>query len=189
MNRRTALTRIVALAGGIGAAVAAIPFIRYFVPSERARALGSPVSIDLSDFRAGELRTVIWRGQPVMIFRRTDDQVRNLALSDDRLLDDSDPDDAQPNYVDTGFRSVKPEFLVLLGNCTHLGCVPNPDIEIGRKFLGAWWPGGFHCPCHHSIYDNAGRVVRGPAPTNLRVPPHYFASNEELIVGADAPEA
>jgi ubiquinol-cytochrome c reductase iron-sulfur subunit len=177
------------MVGGIGAALAAVPFVRYIVPSERAKALGSPVSVDISSLRPGELRSIVWRGQPVLILRRSADQVASLTQTNDRLLDDTDAADSQPDYVDAEYRSRNPEFLVLLGNCTHLGCVPRQDTEFGRKFLGDWFPGGFHCPCHDSIYDNAGRVVRGPAPSNLRVPPHYFASSTELIVGIDSAEA
>ena len=185
MDRRTALTRITAITGGIGLAVAAIPFIRYFVPSERAKALGSAVSIDVSGFGPGEVRSIEWRGQPVLIMRRSEQQISALSLTDDKVLDRLDPLESQPDYVDLEYRSVNPEYLVLLGNCTHLGCVPRKDSDTGKKLLGQWFPGGFHCPCHDSIYDNAGRVVRGPAPSNLRVPPHYFASETELIIGAD----
>lgn len=185
MNRRTVLTRIAAVAGGVGLVFASIPFIRYFAPSERAKALGSAVSVDISSLRPGEVRSIEWRGLPVLVMKRSEEQLAALALSDEKVLDNSDPEEGQPSYVDAGFRSVNPEILVLLGNCTHLGCVPRQDAAIGKELLGSWWPGGFHCPCHDSIYDNAGRVVRGPAPANLRVPPHYFASSTELIVGAD----
>jgi ubiquinol-cytochrome c reductase iron-sulfur subunit len=188
MKRRAALTRIASIAGGIGLAFASVPFVRYFVPSERAKALGSAVSVDLASLMPGQVRSIVWRGQPVLVMRRSKEQLAALELTDDRLLDDSEPTDGQPTYVDASFRSVNPEYLVLLGNCTHLGCVPRQDSVKGKKLLGSWFPGGFHCPCHDSIYDNAGRVVRGPAPSNLRVPPHYFASSKELIVGADAAE-
>ncbi len=147
--------------------------------------MGSAVTVNLSEIRPGEVRSYAWRGLPVLVFRRTEEQLDSLRLTDTKVLDDSDPEEAQPPYVDEGFRSVNPEFLVLLGNCTHLGCVPRQDTETGKSLLGNWWPGGFHCPCHDSIYDNAGRVVRGPAPSNLRVPPHYFAKSDELVIGAD----
>lgn len=189
MDRRTALSRIAALVGGVGVAFAAVPFVRYFFPSERAKALGSPVAVDLSSLSPGGVHAVEWRGQSVLIMRRTPAQLQALALTDERVLDASDPAEGQPDYVDPGYRSRNPEFLVLLGNCTHLGCVPRPDSTKGRDLVGNWWPGGFHCPCHDSFYDNAGRVVRGPAPRNLRVPPHYYASATELVIGADAAEA
>ena len=189
MDRRTALTRLAIAAGGIAAAFAAIPFVRYFYPSERAKALGSPVSVDISNIGPGQLKSIEWRGQPVLVMRRTKDQIDALSITNDRLLDDDDPSEWQPQYVDTIHRSRKSEFLVVLGNCTHLGCVPNLDLDTGRDLLGQWWPGGFHCPCHDSIYDYAGRVVKGPAPRNLRVPPHWFVSDSELIVGEDAASA
>lgn len=186
MDRRTALTRLAAIAGGIGVAFAAVPFVRYFLPSDRARALGSPISIDLSAIEAGRTRAFEWRGQTVLVMRRTPAQIEALALTNERLLDDDDPEASQPDYVSQGHRSRNPEFLVLLGNCTHLGCIPGQDVERGRSLIGDWWPGGFVCACHGSMFDYAGRVVRGPAPTNLKVPPHYFATANELVVGADA---
>lgn len=185
MDRRTALTRIAIAVSGVAAAIAAVPFVRYFYPSERAKAIGSAISVDLSTIGPGQVTSVVWRGQPVLVMRRTQSQVDALAKTNDRVLDDDDPSDWQPQYVDPIHRSAKSEFLVVLGNCTHLGCVPNLDVETGRELLGGWWPGGFHCPCHDSIYDHAGRVVRGPAPRNLRVPPHVFVSDTELIVGTD----
>jgi ubiquinol-cytochrome c reductase iron-sulfur subunit len=185
MNRRTVLTKIALISGGIGLALASVPFIRYFSPSARAKALGSSVSVDLSSLMPGQVRSIEWRGQPVLVMRRSKEQLAGLTLTDGKILDNSDPADGQPTYVDAEFRSVNPEYLVLLGNCTHLGCVPQQDSSAGKKLLGDWFPGGFHCPCHDSIYDNAGRVVRGPAPSNLIVPPHYFASSTELVVGAD----
>ena len=189
MDRRTALTRIAAAAAGIAAAIAAIPFVRYLQPSERAKALGASVSVDLSLFQPGDIRSIVWRGQTVLIMRRTDAQVNSLRLTNNRVLDDSDSLDNQPDYIDPIHRSSDSEFLVVIGNCTHLGCIPNEDFDTGRSLLGDWWPGGFHCPCHDSMYDYAGRVVRGPAPTNLRVPPHKFVSETLLIVGDEPASA
>ena len=189
MNRRTVLTRLAALAAGVGVAFASVPFVRYFFPSERAKALGSPISIDLTEIAPGQTRAYLWRGQSVLVLRRTEAQLQGLELTDDRLMDDAAVVEAQPTYVDAGHRARNPEFLVLLGNCTHLGCVPGQNLERGRSLLGNWWPGGFVCECHGSMFDYAGRVVRGPAPANLRVPPHYFASASELVVGADSAEA
>ncbi len=185
MNRRKALARITAAVGGIGLAIASIPLLRSLYPSERAKALGAAVSVDLSGFAAGEVRSVIWRGQAVFVMRRSAEQLDNLRVTDDRGLDDSDPSEIQPDYVDSKHRSVIPEFLVLIANCTHAGCVPLQDVDRGRSLLGDWWPGGFHCPCHDSMYDYAGRVVRGPAPLNLRVPPHHFVGNNQLVIGED----
>lgn len=189
MDRRTALARIAAVAGGIGVTLAAVPFVRYFLPSERAKALGSAISVKLGDFDPGEIRSYVWRGRAVLVLRRTEAQVAALALTNERLLDADDPDESQPDYVDPVARSLNPEYLVLIGNCTHLGCIPGQNLERGKSLIGDWWPGGFVCACHGSMFDYAGRVVRGPAPKNLLVPPHYFASSNELIIGADDPQA
>ena len=189
MNRRTALKGLAAAIGGFGAAFAALPFIRSLYPSERAKALGSAVSFDVSLLEPGDMQTILWRGQPVFILRREQAHLDALSFSDDRLLDDSTPEERQPEYVDLKHRARDPEILVLLSNCSHAGCVPNEDVEKGRELVAAEWPGGFHCPCHHSFYDYAGRVVRGPAPYNLSVPPYYFASDSELIIGEDAAPA
>lgn len=186
VNRRSFIIRLATALGSIGVALAAIPFIRSLLPSARARAAGGPVAVDISDLRPGELRSYLWRGYPVFVMHRTDEQIQAIRLSDGRTLDDADASDNQPAYVDPEYRSVDPEYLVLVGNCTHAGCVPRPDQKIGRDLLGDWWPGGFHCPCHDSMYDYAGRVVRGPAPRNLRVPPYHFAANSRLIIGTDA---
>ena len=185
MDRRTVLTRIAAVAGGAALALASVPFVRYFVPSEKAKALGAAISIDLSSFQPGETRSFVWRGRTVLVMRRDSKQLDSLRLTAERLLDNSDPSDAQPDYVDPSHRARNPEYLVLLGNCTHLGCIPGQSLERGRSLIGDWWPGGFVCACHGSMFDFAGRVVRGPAPTNLRVPPHRFESATSLIVGED----
>jgi ubiquinol-cytochrome c reductase iron-sulfur subunit len=182
------LTRIVAVVGGIAAAVASVPFIRYFYPSERAKAEGSPISIDLAEIRSGETKAYIWRGRTVLVVHRNQSQLGALAITDEKLLDDSDPGEHQPGYVDRRHRALNPEFLVLLGNCTHLGCIPGQDLDRGRGLIGQWWPGGFVCACHGSMFDYAGRVVRGPAPVNLPVPPHWYPSDSTLIVGEDEPE-
>ncbi|MGI9270806.1 MAG: ubiquinol-cytochrome c reductase iron-sulfur subunit [Woeseiaceae bacterium] len=188
MNRRTVLTRLAVIVGGVAAAFAAVPFVRYLYPSERAKALGSPVSIDISLLQPGETRSYVWRGRTVLVIRRTRSQIDALSLTDGKLLDDSDPKEQQPEYVDSSHRALKSEFLVLLGNCTHLGCVPGQNLERGRSLLGDWWPGGFVCACHGSMFDYAGRLVRGPAPVNLPVPPHWYPSESTLIVGEDEPE-
>jgi ubiquinol-cytochrome c reductase iron-sulfur subunit len=183
MDRRKVITRLLAGVGAIGVGFLSIPFIQYFRPSARAKSLGSAVAIEIGDFQPGEVRKFLWRGQVVIVMKRTTEQIEALELTRTLALDNSDPNESQPDYVDDSYRSVRPDFLVILGNCTHAGCVPLPDTETGRKLLGSWWPGGFHCPCHDSMYDNAGRVVRGPAPFNLRVPRHRFASDSELIIG------
>ena len=188
-SRRTVITKIAAVIGGVGVVAASIPFVRYFLPSERAKALGSPISVDLSSFQEGEARSYVWRGQTVVVLRRSQAHLEALNLTDERLLDDKDADDWQPDYVDSKHRAMSAEYLVLLGNCTHLGCVPALEIEQGRSLMGDWWPGGFTCACHGSVYDYAGRVVRGPAPRNLKVPPHYFVSANTVVIGVDAADA
>ena len=188
MNRRSVLKGMAAVVGGLAAALAAIPFVKYLAPSERAKALGSPISVDLSDFAAGESRTYIWRGRSVFVMRRTEAQVEALSLTNSRLLDSSDPDESQPAYVDGAHRALDANFLVLMANCTHLGCIPGQDLEQGKSLIGDWWPGGFVCACHGSMFDYAGRVVRGPAPTNLPVPPHWYPNEGTLIVGEDEPK-
>jgi ubiquinol-cytochrome c reductase iron-sulfur subunit len=189
MKRRNFLAAFVATVGGIGAAVASVPFFRSFLPSKRAKALGSPISVDISGFSPGEMRAFQWRGRAILILRRTKEQLDSLALTDARILDGFDPAKSQPVYVDDSHRARTPEFLVLLGNCTHLGCVPQHETEKGRSLMGGWWPGGFTCACHGSVYDVAGRVVRGPAPRNLFVPPYYFESETTIVVGAHEREA
>lgn len=185
-NRRTVLTRIAAVVGGIGVAVAAIPFVRYFAPSEKAKALGSPISVDLKEIAPGETKSYVWRGMTVLVMKRTSAQMEALRLTESRLLDPEDADGSQPGYVDSSHRARNAEILVLLGNCTHLGCIPGQNVDRGKSLIGEWWPGGFVCACHGSMFDYAGRVVRGPAPINLRIPPHYFASSNTLVVGSDS---
>jgi len=189
MDRRAALSRITAIVGGIGVIFASIPFIRYFLPSERAKGLGAPVTIDISDFEIGDTRAFVWRGQPILVMKRTQAQLDALELSNGRLLDTSGPDVLEPNEVDPVHRGRKAEYLVVVGTCTHFGCIPIQETLRGRSLVGEWWPGGFTCPCHGSVYDFAGRVVRGPAPRNLRIPPHYFASPSTIVVGVNSEEA
>ena len=180
------LTRIAAAVGGIGVAFASIPFVKYFLPSERAKELGSPITVDVSTFREGETRAYVWRGQPILVTKRSPSELESLRLTDDRLLDTSDPDDWQPDYVNPIHRGLREDFLIVVGVCTHLGCVPANEIKRGQSLMGDWWPGGFTCPCHGSVYDYAGRVVRGPAPRNLRVPPYYFETPDTVVIGSSS---
>ena len=189
MNRRAFLTWANASVGIIGAVFAAVPFFRYFLPSKRARGLGAPITIDISSFQPGDTHAFVWRGQPVLVMRRSQEQLDALALTNERLLDTSDLADSGASNIDPIHRAKRAEYLVLLGTCTHFGCVPIQEVDRGRTLMGDWWPGGFTCPCHGSVYDFAGRVVRGPAPENLRVPPYHFASRSSLVVGSDAADA
>lgn len=184
-DRRLWLTAT-SVVGGAGLVATAIPFVASMAPSERARALGAPVEVDLAGLQPGELRTVDWRGQPVFVLRRSPAMLESLARHDDLLSDPGSRRSDQPPYAANADRSVKPEIAVLLGICTHLGCIPSFRPTPGAADIGDAWPGGFYCPCHGSKFDLAGRVFKNvPAPTNLVVPPYHFASDSTLLIGVD----
>jgi len=191
-KRRRTLLAVTTALGAIGAGFTAVPFVLSLQPSARARALGAPVEVDIAKLEDGQRITVEWRGKPVWILKRTLAMLKRLKEIGHRL---ADPDSAvasqQPPYAGTLYRSIRPELLVLIGICTHLGCVPLARLQTGgASGLGADWPGGFFCPCHGSMFDLAGRVFKNvPAPTNLVVPPHHFASATRLIVGVDPPQS
>jgi ubiquinol-cytochrome c reductase iron-sulfur subunit len=173
-------------AGGAGLAATAVPFVASFAPSEKARALGAPVDVDLSGLRPGELRTVEWRGKPVFVLRRTPEMIAALAQHDTLLADPLSRRSEQPEPVRNALRSMRPDLAVIEAVCTHLGCVPSYRPTPGSPDIDAQWPGGFFCPCHGSKFDLAGRVFKNvPAPTNLTVPPHRFLSETALLIGAD----
>jgi len=174
--------------GGIGVAATAIPFVRSMAPSERARALGAPVEVHMGALRLGELVTVEWRGKPVWVLKRTPEMLQALRGLDDVLADPlSKRADQQPAYARNEFRSIRPDVAVLVGICTHLGCVPT-FRPAGAAGAEPGWPGGFFCPCHGSKFDLAGRVYKNvPAPSNLEVPPHRFASDSVVLIGEDPP--
>jgi len=182
--RRVWLTAACA-AGGAGIVATSVPFVVSMAPSERARALGAPVEIDVEPIKPGELRTVEWRGKPVWVLRRSTDMLATLRSHDDLL---SDPQSGrrgqQPDYARNDLRSVKPDISVLVAICTHLGCIPTFRPEPGAADIGASWPGGFYCPCHGSKFDFAGRVFKNvPAPSNLEVPPHHYTGESTLLIG------
>ena len=171
---------------GAGLLASAVPFVASLAPSERARALGGPVEVELRGLPPGELQTVQWRGKPVFILRRSQDMLDMLDRHDDLLADSGSRRSDQPGYARNASRSAKPEIAVLEGVCTHLGCIPLFRPTPGAADIGAAWPGGFYCPCHGSKFDLAGRVFKGvPAPTNLPVPPYQFASDSTLVIGVD----
>jgi ubiquinol-cytochrome c reductase iron-sulfur subunit len=177
-------------AGAVGAVAAAVPFVSSFQPSERARAAGAAVEVDIGGLAPGEKITVEWRGNPVWIVRRTPEQVAALPKLDPQLADPAskrDPDVLTPAYARNEARSIKPEFLVVVGICTHLGCSPIDRFASGpQPSLPSDWSGGFFCPCHGSTFDMAGRVFKDkPAPDNLRVPPHMYISDSRLLIGED----
>lgn len=188
LKRRRFLVNLTTGVGVIGAGFAAAPFILSMTPSARARAAGAPVEVDISKIEAGQMLTVEWRGKPVWIVRRTPEMLASLK-KDAALLSDPNSDVAsqQPAYAKNESRSIKPEVLVLVGVCTHLGCSPLKKFEMGpASGLGDDWPGGFFCPCHGSKFDLAGRVFKGvPAPTNLPVPPHSYLADTRILIGED----
>jgi ubiquinol-cytochrome c reductase iron-sulfur subunit len=177
-------------AGAVGGAAVAVPFISTFAPSERARAAGAPVQVDISAIKPGEKLTVEWRGKPVWIIRRTPEQLAALPKLDPELADPKSqrkPSELTPEYARNEWRSRKPEYFVGVGICSHLGCSPSDKFQSGpQPSLPDNWAGGFLCPCHGSTFDMAGRVFKNkPAPDNLEVPPHMYVSDTVLLIGED----
>lgn len=187
LERRHFLTAATTIAGGVGIAGAAIPFVASFNPSARARALGAPVEVDISKVEPGALIKVEWRGRAVMILNRTEAMLDTLGDMMSVLADPGSEVSLQPDFAANEHRSLRPEILVVEGVCTHLGCAPIPRFEVAPADLGADWVGGFYCPCHGSKFDLSGRVFSGvPAPTNLTVPPYSFLSDGTLLIGSEA---
>jgi len=177
-------------AGAVGGLAVAVPFVSSFEPSERAKAAGASVEVDISAIKTGEKLTVEWRGKPVWIIRRTPEQVEALPKEDPLLADPNslrNQSDLTPEYARNGHRSIKPEIMVAVGICTHLGCSPSDRFTPGgQPSLPDDWAGGFLCPCHGSTFDMAGRVFKNkPAPDNLAVPPHMYLSDTRLLIGDD----
>jgi len=180
---------LVVATSAVGAAVglgAAVPFVASMWPSERARAAGAPVEVDLSRIAPGELAVIEWRGKPVWVIRRTPEMLASLKAAEPRLSDARSKASEQPKYAENEYRAAKPEIMVMEGVCTHLGCSPQLKSAEAKGEMGGDWVGGFYCPCHGSKFDLAGRVFRGaPAPTNLKVPPYTFVSETKLVIGED----
>lgn len=179
-----------ACAGAVGGVAAAVPFVSTFQPSEKAKAAGAAVEVDIADLAEGQKVTVEWRGKPVWIIRRTQQQLDDLKTLDSQLADpDSlrNPAEFTPEYARNTWRSIKPEILVCVGICTHLGCSPSDKFQAGpQPSLPDDWKGGFFCPCHGSTFDMAGRVFKNkPAPDNLEVPPHMYLSETRILIGED----
>lgn len=186
LSRRKFLTAATVSTGGLGAAFMLTPFIASWAPSERARAEGAPTEVDLSKLEPGQMATVTWRKQQIYVVRRTPEMVQSLQAIERELKDPKSTESEQPQYAANEVRARRPEFLVVVGNCTHLGCLPKPRFEAGMPELGANWPGGFFCPCHGSRFDMAGRVFQGsPASVNLRIPPYAFDGDAKLVIGLD----
>jgi ubiquinol-cytochrome c reductase iron-sulfur subunit len=173
--------------GGVAVAATAVPFLASMLPSARARAAGAPVEADVSRVEPGMMIRSEWRGQPVFIVHRTPEMLEDIKKMDARVADPNSDASVQPEYAKNEYRSRKPEYLILIGICTHLGCSPSSKLQTGiESGLGADWLGGFYCPCHGSKFDLAGRVFRDvPAPTNLKVPPYKFLSDTRLLIGDD----
>lgn len=186
-SKRRFLIAATSVVGGVAAVGGAIPFVMSMMPSERAKAAGAPVEVDISKVEPGMLLNVEWRGKPVWVVNRNPEMMGLLAKHDDKLADPKSDAKQQPDYCKNPGRSIKPNISVLVGICTHLGCSPTFRGEIGPADLGADWAGGFFCPCHGSKFDLAGRVYKDvPAPTNLEVPPHVYISDTRLLIGEDS---
>jgi ubiquinol-cytochrome c reductase iron-sulfur subunit len=186
LKKRAFLTRASQTLGAVAVCGAAVPLVKYLTPGQEAKMSSMPVEFDLTDLSPGDQRTVLWRGKPIWVIRRTLDQVSILDKANPNLSDPNSDIEQQPSYAKNPYRSLRPDILVLVGLCTHLGCAPTFRPE--PKAIDEQWPGGFFCSCHGSKFDLAGRVYKGvPAPTNLEVPPYYFKNDQVLVIGAHQP--
>lgn len=190
-GRRRFLTATTSVVGGAGVVLAAIPFVKSWEPSERAKSAGAPVLADIGKIEPGQKVTFEWRGLPVFVVNRTQAQLAALPSVDANLRDPQSENAAQqPEYARNAYRSIKPEWLVVTGICTHLGCVPDFFPELKPEPFDPEWKGGFYCPCHKSRFDVAGRVYNGvPAPANLAIPPHHFVDDTHIMIGVNPGEA
>jgi len=190
-GRRRFLTATTAVVGAVGAGFVAVPFIKSWNPSTRAKLAGAPVTADISALEEGQRLIMEWRGQPIWIVKRSKAILDVLPTLDSRLRDPkSENKDQQPAYITGELRSIKPEISVLVGLCTHLGCSPEMKAEIRPEPFDPEWKGGYFCPCHKSRFDMAGRVFQGvPAPINLLVPPHHYENDTTIIIGVDPPSS
>lgn len=176
-------------AGGVATVASAVPFAASMLPSERAKAMGAPIEADVSYLAPGDMMRVEWRGQPVWIVHRTKEMLNDIRADDGKVADpksERKPAELTPEYARNEFRSIKPEYLVVVGICTHLGCSPSDRLKAQPEAFDPEWKGGFYCPCHGSLFDLAGRVYKNkPAPDNLRVPPYTYLSDTKLLIGED----
>jgi len=189
ISRRRFLTTTASVVGGAGAVTASIPFISTLSPSAKTRAIGAPIEVEIGDLQPGELMITQWQGKPVWILRRDQESLAGIEALNSEVVDPGSEREQQPEYAKNEYRSVKSEYLIVIGLCTHLGCSPiyvNRE-DGGSHNLGSNWKGGFFCPCHGSRFDMAGRVYKGfPAPTNLVVPPHMYLSETKVLIGDDS---
>jgi ubiquinol-cytochrome c reductase iron-sulfur subunit len=185
-GRRRFLTAATSVVGAAGVVGVAVPFVGSWQPSAKAKAAGAPVKVNIGKIQPGAMVVEEWRGKPVYIVRRTAEELAKLDQQDDRLADPASDRPQQPAYVSGPTRSIRPDIVVLVGLCTHLGCAPKFRPELAPADLGADWLGGFFCPCHGSKFDLSGRVYKGvPAPANLQVPPYRYESDDLLVIGED----
>jgi ubiquinol-cytochrome c reductase iron-sulfur subunit len=185
-GKRQFLVAATSVAGGVAAGAAAVPFVASMLPSERAKAAGAPVEVDLSTLAPGERVTVEWQGKPVWIVRRTKEMLETIRANDANVADPKSLKKMQPAYAANEMRAIKDEYLVVVGICTHLGCSPVGKFAKQAEAFDPNWQGGFYCPCHGSLFDLAGRVYKNkPAPDNLVVPPHKYLSDTRIVIGED----
>jgi len=192
-GRRRTLVIASACAGGVSAVATAVPFAASMLPSERAEALGAPVEADIGQLNPGEKMTVEWRGQPVWILHRTQEMLEEIKRTDGKVADtksERKKGELTPEYARNEYRSIKPDYLVVVGICSHLGCSPQDKFKPGPEAFESQWTGGFYCPCHGSLFDLAGRVYKNkPAPDNLKVPPYTYLSDTRILIGEDKKRA
>ena len=185
-GRRRFLTIGTGVIGGAGAAAAAWPFLASMAPSERAKAAGAPVTAEIGSLAPGQLAIFNWRGRPVWVVRRTKAMLESLSSVEGKLRDPQSAEPQQPEYAQNDYRSIKPEVLVMVGSCTHLGCSPSFRPEAPAPEIDSDWKGGFLCPCHGSKFDLAGRVYKGvPAPLNMAIPPYRYETETRIVIGED----
>ena len=185
-GKRQFLVAATTIAGGVAAGAAAVPFVASMLPSERAKAAGAPVEVDLSTLAPGERVTIEWQGKPVWIVRRTKEMLDTVRGNDGNVADPQSKKKMQPAYATNEMRAIKDEYLVVVGICTHLGCSPVSNFARQAEAFDPNWQGGFYCPCHGSLFDLAGRVYKNrPAPDNLVVPPHKYLSDTRIVIGED----
>ena len=183
-GRRRFLVATTSVVGGIGVGFAAVPFIKSWMPSARAQAVGAPVAVNIGKLKEGQLLKVQWRGQTIGVLRRTQEMIAGLAKVDELLVDPQSAGSEQPEYAQGEGRALNPEVLVVNMHCTHLGCVPQMIPQVGPQPFEENWQGGFYCPCHKSKFDLSGRVYKGvPAPANLKIPPYSFLDERTVMIG------
>ncbi|HET7596791.1 MAG TPA: ubiquinol-cytochrome c reductase iron-sulfur subunit [Burkholderiales bacterium] len=189
-SKRRFLVAATGVAGGVATGAVAVPLVASMLPSERAKAAGAPVEVDVSGLEPGQMMVAEWRGKPVWIVHRSKDMLAAVKSDDEKVADPASKRSDQPDYAKNEFRSIKPEYLVVVGICTHLGCSPVARFEPQAQPFDSDWKGGFYCPCHGSLFDLAGRVYKNkPAPDNLTVPPYKFAGDAKIVIGEDRSKA